>query len=169
MEIPQGAGMRSTRKPLRAGWGPDQAHFHMSPPRLPRLVTLCPSRHARSLQSAQLGLLREGGRLCPQKSTGALPLPPGVRAWELPAGPALPGQLWAEITQGRGRKESQEVTHGLVRGAQASGEGTPGDRGTERGRSRQRKTHGGSGAELEAPSRGPSRGRREVPEIRTQK
>lgn len=33
--------MRSTWKPLRAGWGPDQAHFHTSPPRLPRLVTLC--------------------------------------------------------------------------------------------------------------------------------
>ena len=81
--------------------------------------SLCPSRHARSLQSAQLGLLRAGSRLCPQKSTGALPLPPGVRAWELPAGPALPGQLWAEITQGRGGRESQEVTRGLVGGAQA--------------------------------------------------
>ena len=77
-----------------------------------------------------------------------------MRAWELPAGPALPGQLWAEITQGRGGRESQEVTRGLVRGAQASGEGTPGDRGTERGRSRQRKTRGGSGAESEAPIEG---------------
>lgn len=80
--------MRSTWKPLGAGWGPDQAHFHSPLPASPGWLLSASQQACKKPPKQPSWGSSGGGRLCPQKSTGALPPPPGVTAWELPAGPA---------------------------------------------------------------------------------